>query len=325
MALLFFQLRRARGALALVFAALLASGCSYAVLPVPVDPPIATNQVRHVVVVSIDGLRADAIEAAGARNLQRMMREGAYTLEAQTISPSKTLPSHTSMLTGVSPAKHGITWNSDRTDDVGRVKVPTIFDLADSTGLGVAAFFGKAKFHHLMGGSRSDFRASAPVGAEVLLAPRMVEDVERYLKYRRPHLLFVHIADPDIAGHSIGWMSYPYRAAVRRADAAVGRILRAARARYGDDMVLIVTADHGGHGRTHGTDETVDKTIPWIAWGKGIVPGRISREVDTYDTAATVLWLLGIPRPDFWDGHAVTPAFAFTPPVRTEALAAGIR
>lgn len=324
MALLLVRLQHARGALALFFAALMASGCSYAILPVPVEPPIAANQVRHVVVVSIDGLRPDAIEAAGARNLRKLMREGAYTLEAQTISPSKTLPSHTSMLTGVSPAKHGITWNDDRTDVTGRVQVPTVFDLADSTGLRAAAFFGKAKFHHLMGGTRSDFHASAPTGAEVLLAPRMVEDVERYLKYRRPHLLFVHIADPDIAGHTIGWMSRPYRAAVRRADAAVGRILRAARARYGDDMVLIVTADHGGHGRTHGTDDAMDRTIPWIAWGKGIVPGRITREVDTYDTAATVLWLLGIPRPDFWDGEPVTPAFAFVPQARVEALA-GVR
>jgi predicted AlkP superfamily pyrophosphatase or phosphodiesterase len=301
------------------------AACAPATLHHSPDPRSADTHVRHVVVVSVDGLRPDAIETSGATHLPRMMREGAYTLRARTITPSKTLPSHTSMLTGVSPARHGITWNDDRVGHTGRVAVPTVFDLADSAGLRTAAFFGKAKFRHLVGEGDPGFWASTPRGAEVLLAPRMVEDVTRYLKYRDPELLFVHISDPDIAGHTLGWMSAPYRAAVRRADAAVGRIWQAARARYGDDMVLIVTADHGGHSRTHGTESDEDMTIPWIAWGKGITAGRISGDVSTFDTAATALWLLGVPRPDFWDGRPVTRAFAFGEERRTEAVAGGTR
>src|SRR5688572_11070084 len=54
----------------------------------------------HVIVMSIDGLRPDAIEKFGATTMQRLMKEGSYTLAARTIFPSKTLPSHTSMLTG---------------------------------------------------------------------------------------------------------------------------------------------------------------------------------------------------------------------------------
>jgi predicted AlkP superfamily pyrophosphatase or phosphodiesterase len=60
-------------------------------------PPVSVS--RHVV-VSIDGLRPDAISTYGAATLQRLMREGSYTLCASTIHPSTTLPSHTSMLTG---------------------------------------------------------------------------------------------------------------------------------------------------------------------------------------------------------------------------------
>lgn len=325
MSILIRPLRRVRAAAAALLAGALASGCAYAASTPGAGPALPERHVRHVVLVSIDGLRPDAIERAGATNLRRLMREGAYTLQASTISPSKTLPSHTSMLTGVGPAKHGITWNEDRVAETGRVKVPTVFDLADSAGLRTAAFFGKAKFRHLLGPADPDFWVSVPRGMEVLLAPRMVEDVERYLKYRGPDLLFVHISDPDIAGHTVGWMSAPYRAAVRRADAAVGRIRRAARARYGDQFVLIVTADHGGHGRTHGTDDAMDKTIPWIAWGAGIAPGRIAGRVDTYDTAATVLWLLGISRPAFWDGRPVTGAFAFGPDLAAQPVTGGVR
>ncbi|HEX7243661.1 MAG TPA: alkaline phosphatase family protein [Longimicrobiaceae bacterium] len=286
---------------------LLSSGCAAAVAGR--EPSLPERRVKHVVLVSVDGLRPDAIEASGARTIRSIMGEGAFTLEARTIFPSKTLPSHTSMLTGVSPAKHGITWNEDRVGETGRVAVPTVFDLADSAGLEVAAFFGKAKFHHLMGGGPTRFWATAPGGVEVFMAPRMVEDVERYLRFRKPDLLFVHLSDVDVAGHSVGWMSLPYRMAVRRADAAVARIRAAARARFGDDFVLLVTADHGGHGRNHGSDEAVDMTIPWMAWGKGVAPGRIAAPITTFDTAATVLWLLGVPRPDSWDGRPVTAAF----------------
>ena len=51
-------------------------------------------------------------------------------------------------------------------------------------------------------------------------------------------------------------------------------------------------------------------TIPWIAWGQGVRPGSLDNPpVRTMDTAATVLWLLGVPRPGDWAGEPVTRAF----------------
>lgn len=263
---------------------------------------------RHVVVISIDGLRPDAIEASGARNLQRMMEEGAYSLAARTIEPSRTLPSHTSMITGVRPEVHGITWNDEQVAAQGRVRVATIFDMADSANLHTAAFFAKAKFRHLIRPGAPD-QVEAPSGTEVILAPRMTQDVLHYLRYNRPDILFVHITDPDIAGHSAGWMTLPYRWAVRRADAAVEQIRRAAVRTFGGDVVVIVTADHGGHGRDHGTQRDEDVLIPWIVWGPGVDSGRIAQRIDTFDTAATVLWLLGVPVPARWEGRPVAAAF----------------
>lgn len=277
--------------------------------------PRAGAIAQHVVVISIDGLRPDAIAAAGASNLQRMMREGAYSLRAQTILPSRTLPSHTSMMTGVSPEVHGITWNDEQVEAQGRVRVATMFDMADSAHLHTAAFFGKAKFRHLIHGDAPD-EVEAPSGLEVVLAPRITQDVTHYLRFNDPDLLFVHLADPDIAGHSAGWMSLPYRWAVRRADAAVEQIRRAAVRRWGNDVLVIVTADHGGHGRDHGTERPEDVTIPWIAWGAGVQTGQIAAAIRTFDTAATALFALGVPVPARWEGRPVAAAF------RAEAVAA---
>jgi predicted AlkP superfamily pyrophosphatase or phosphodiesterase len=295
----------ARRAAALIVVPLLAAGC--AGNPAPGDVPRA-GIARHVVVISIDGLRPDAIEASGARNLQRMMGEGAYSLRARTIMPSRTLPSHTSMLTGVQPAVHGITWNDEQVDAQGRVRVATVFDMADSAHLHTAAFFGKAKFRHLIHGDAPD-EVEAPRGAEVVLAPRITQDVVQYLRFRKPDLLFVHIPDPDIAGHSAGWMTLPYRWAVRRADAAVEQIRRAAVRAYGTDFVMIITADHGGHGRDHGTAAPEDVNIPWIVWGAGVESGAIAAQINTFDTAATALWVLGVPVPTRWEGRPVATAF----------------
>jgi arylsulfatase A-like enzyme len=296
---------RAAAAAACLAALLVAAG--WALLR---SPSLPDARVGHVVVISIDGLRPDAIEAAGAPTLRRMMREGAYSLTARTVFPSATLPGHTSMLTGVSPAKHGVTWNWDRTEETGRVAVPTVFDLADSAGLAGAAFFGKSKLRQLLGdGGDGGPRVEGPEGEEVLEGWEVVQKAENHLRFRRPDLLFIHIVDPDLRGHSQGWMSEPYLRAVRHADELVGRIQETARARFGDDVVLIVTADHGGHARVHETRASSDMLIPWVAWGSGVAKGRLRGPVRTEDTAATVLWLLGIPRPAGWEGRPVTAAF----------------
>ena len=83
--------------------------------------------------------------------------------------------------------------------------------------------------------------------------------------------------------------------------------------------VIILTADHGSHdvknkdGKivgTHGSAETSDVTIPWVAWGKGVKEDyAITAPVVQYDTAATALWLLNIPVPDYFWGRPVTSAF----------------
>jgi predicted AlkP superfamily pyrophosphatase or phosphodiesterase len=265
---------------------------------------------KHVILISIDGLRADAIEAAGARTLLRLMGSGSATLDAQTTQPSRTLPSHTSMLTGVTPDIHGITWNSDRTDELGTVSVPTVFELAHQAGYHTAAFFSKSKFNHLVREGSLD-EVGVPNGG-VLSAARTVREAVRYMRHERPNLLFVHIADPDFMGHRVGWMSTLYRWAVREADAGVAEILEAAERTYGEgNFTVIVTADHGGHGRDHGTEDVADTTIPWISWGQGIRPDHhIAGDVHTVDTAATVLRVLGVAIPEQWMGVPVGEALA---------------
>ena len=275
----------------------------------------------HVVIISLDGLRPDAIAKFGARNLQRLMREGSYTLQAQTILPSKTLPSHTSMLTGVDADKHGITWNSEQVEEHGHVDVPTVFGLAKEAGLHTAAFFSKTKVHHLEVPKSLDYVRS-PKGGFLTgrwSAERTARYVEDYLESaaEAPNLIFVHIGEPDYAGHLFGWMSLVYGEAVRQADHAVGEVLDEANDRFGPgNYTVIVTADHGGHGKDHGSSDPRDTTIPWIVWGKGVQAGAaLPAGVRTMDTAATAMWLLSVETPSDWVGRPVAAAFTSAPVV----------
>lgn len=302
---------------ALTLAAALAAGCSPA--RYIVAPPGEVLQERwpesrvtsHVVLVSVDGLRPDAIRRYGLPTLRRLMREGSYTLDARTILPSKTLPSHTSMLTGQLPDAHGVLWNTVVTADADTIEAPTIFGVARAYGFRTAAFFSKPKFQPLQRSGTLDY-SQAPGGwFGGWSSERTVRDVAHRLETLRPNVLFVHLSDPDRAGHASGWMSPQYRRAVEKTDAALSRLLAAAEQVLGSgNYTLIVTADHGGHDFNHGSDDLRDVTIPWIAWGRGVTPGQLQDgSVHTTDTASTVLWLLGLTEPADWAGSPIMSAF----------------
>lgn len=283
----------------------------------------AGEHTDHVIVVSMDGLRPDAIERFGARTMLRLMAEGSYSLEATTILPSKTLPSHTSMLTGVEPEVHGITWNTEEMDDHGHVATPTIFQAARDAGFHTAAFFSKSKFQHLAVPGTLDY-VQAPDGwPGKWSANRTVDDAKRYLRSARPNLMFVHLGEPDFVGHVAGWMSAPYGWAVREVDSELAELLAAADEVFGaGNYTVLLTADHGGHGRDHGSVDARDVTIPWIAWGKGVESGvALAPGIRTMDTAATALWLLGVQPVGETTGRAITAAFAETPAVLAGAAA----
>lgn len=275
----------------------------------------AARLTPHVVIVSIDGLRPDAIEAFPAETLQRLVREGSYSLGATTIMPSKTLPSHTSMLTGQPPERHQVFWNTPLTAKAELVDLPTVFGLARARGYRTAAFFSKSKFQPLQQPGTLDY-SQAPGGwFGRWSSERTLADVERRLATLRPNLLFVHFADVDRAGHSAGWMSEAYGRALDRVDTALGRLMTLADTTYGaGNYTLIVTADHGGHDEDHGSDDPLDVTIPWIAWGRGVQGGELKgTPIRTMDTASTALWLLGVDEPADWMGMPVTAAFAPPP------------
>ena len=267
----------------------------------------------HVFIISIDGGKLAVIAQSDMPVLKQLVEEGACTWTASTIYPSVTLPSHTSMLTGVGPDKHHVLWNSWKPQK-GVVGVPTIFAEAKRAGFSTAMFVGKEKFRHLVQPGTVDEFEFGPAGLKkpsTVISRIVAEGAARYILEHKPNLCFIHFTDPDNAGHKYGWGSPQQIKAFSEVDAALAEIVKAIEAAgIRQESVVIITADHGGHGKTHGGKTPADMQIPWVAWGKSVKRGlTITEPVMTCDTAATALWLLGVPVPKGFDGKPVTSAF----------------
>jgi arylsulfatase A-like enzyme len=273
--------------------------------------------IERVVIISIDGLRPDRLLLANTPVLHAMIHEGAYTFWARTTAVSITLPSHTSMLTGVTPQKHGIEWNYDLPLRVPVYpRVPTIFELAHKCGYTTAMVAGKSKFSALAKPGTLDevFVPEQDCDTDAQVADEAV----KVILGAKPELLFVHFPVVDQMGHAHGWGSPEQLAAIGRADTAVGRVIAALeQAGVKEHTLVIVTADHGGAGRGHGADDPRSRHIPWIATGPGIKPGDLTQfaelEVRTEDTAATACYVLGLGQFPYFDGKPVLLAFENAP------------
>jgi predicted AlkP superfamily pyrophosphatase or phosphodiesterase len=266
-------------------------------------PQRPVPEIEHVLLISVDGCRPDVLLRAKTPNVHKLIESGSFTFWARTIPVAITLPSHASMLTGVGPEKHGITWNRQQEDaDVARPKVPTIFELAMRQGLSTGMVAGKSKF--------DGFGQVGHIGHAWTKAAKddqVAEQAVQMIRDYKPNLMFVHFPGADQAGHATGWASPQQVAALEKIDVQLGKVFAALDENdLRDKTVILLTADHGGAGRGHGIsgggaapDDPRSQHIPWVIAGPGIRknydlsqdPKLIVRQMDT---AATLLYLLGV-------------------------------
>jgi len=306
--------------------AIVLRGLSLAALSFCLFTGCAARRANHVFIISIDGGGPAVLQKAAMPTLDTLVSEGACSWTAQTIKPSLTLPSHTSMLTGVPMETHKMSWNGWVPTN-GTVKTPTVFAAAKRDELSTAMFAGKEKFRHLLQpGSLDHFSYDYSNSVVILKSDSGGPDVRKegsvftkivadqaadYIVRFKPNLCFIHLTDPDTVGHQFGWGSSEQLKSLADVDAGLTTILQAIRdAGIQRDSVILISADHGGHGKGHSRGTPEDTTIPWIAWGKGVKPTfTITEPISTCDTAATALWLLRVTPIATMEGKPVLSAF----------------
>jgi hypothetical protein len=284
--------------------------------------------IRHVLIISCDGMRPDVLLRADAPNIRKLMARGSFTFWARTIPVAITLPSHTSMLTGVYPERHGINWNDDQ-PTLGSPKVPTLFALAKKAGYTTAIATGKSKFSTLakpgvidwinvpLVKDEDDDAATTKVTSSFFSDTEVADHACAIIAAHKPDVMFIHFPGADKVGHAVGWGTKKQLDAVAEVDAGIGRVLGTLdKTGLADSTVIIVSADHGGAGRGHGgmalgapIDDPRSRHIPWICAGPGLrenydltEDGKLT--VNTVDTFATACYLMNIPPGDV-DGKPV--------------------
>lgn len=265
--------------------------------------------IERIVIVSIDGARPDLLLRANCPAVRSLMDAGSYSLWARTTAMSVTLPSHVSMLTGVTPQRHGILWNDELPLSTPVYpKFPTLFELAHAAGYSTALVSGKPKFKDMVRPGSVDWAFINEDKEDSLV----VSNAVKVIREHRPQVLVVHFPGPDVVGHARGWGGPEQIAALEASDAGIARILAALdELSLRQQTVVLVSADHGGAGRGHGPDDPRSRHIPWIITGPGIRKNYdLTREprldINTEDTFATACFLLALklPKPNI-DGRVV--------------------
>ncbi|MBQ8080350.1 MAG: alkaline phosphatase family protein [Clostridia bacterium] len=255
--------------------------------------------MRKVILISIDGMRPDGWTGCGHPFVERMMSLGSYALDARTVFPSVTLPCHLSLFHSVVPQRHGVLSNQ-YLPFVHPVK--GLFELIADQGLDSAMFYGweplrdvsrpgslrYAEFIH----SYSDEHTDA------LLTDRALACIRAH----HSDFVFLYMVETDEkGGHDNGWMTEAY---LQRIAAAIDNVRRVYE-QAGDEYTILVTADHGGHDRMHGTDSKEDMTIPICLIGPGFAPARRLKDVSILDLAPTVASCLELHVPKEWEGKSL--------------------
>ena len=241
---------------------------------------VAQSRPASVVVISVDGMKPEYVTQADQHGLRipvlrTFLKQGTYAEGVVGVVPTVTYPSHTTMVTGVWPAEHGVldntvfdplrehpnTWYWDYSD----IRVPTLYTAADAAGLKTAKVGWPVTInapidYNIAEGTQSehtDKPAGSPYRPIDLLeqigvhpSPSTDQDVTKtdeaiaILRKFHPDLLLVHLTDMDHQEHEHSPFSPEANASLEVIDAQIGRIQQAALLADPQTRVAVVS-DHG--------------------------------------------------------------------------------
>lgn len=262
-----------------------------------------------VLIVGIDGARADVMERVAARPgsaLGALARRGAWTFRARTPA-AQSGPAWATILTGGGIERHGVRDNDFRPNTLASCP----------------------HFATRLGGRRGEYKTAsivnwAPIN-EHLVDPRDVQVTEEHRSDARVctratqllehdgdlDALFVHLDAVDAVGHRACYSRWSplYRWAARRADRMLGAMMDAVarrRTRREERWLVISVSDHGGRWFGHGADDDANRRVHLVLGGDGVAPRRLDDGRTVADVAVSALAHLGAALDASWalDGVA---------------------
>lgn len=305
--------------------------------------PAAPARQPNVLLVTFDTTRADHVGWGGGKPgvtpmLDGMARRGARFNTCLTAQPL-TLPSHTSILTGLYPTHHGVRNNGTYVVAEEQITLAERLKAAGyETHATISAFVLDSQFgldqgfdsydDDLSGGPKQKLFMFKETPADVTTI-RAVTWLRNRPKKDAPFFLWIHYFDPHAdyeppADSRALFPGDPYSAEIHHTDRELGRVFKELDV-MGQlaDTLFVFTSDHGDglgeHGeKTHGIFIYESTTrVPLLISGPGVPADRaLEPVVRTVDIVPTVLDLVGVPVPEGLDGASLRPLWEGTAPPR---------
>lgn len=275
---------------------------------------------KRVLLIGLDGICVEGLRKARTPRIDGLLAEGVASMSTRVVMPSVTLPNWTSHLTGSGPEQHGVVDNSWTKD---KFVLPSV--ARDADGYYPSAFKvlkdaipeARTAFYYNWINLFYPYNERYIDESLYLENDAYVPYYDRALEFMRenrdhPTLVFLYSVHTDHAGHRYKWMSPEYIRSIEEADAEIGRLLDRMREEgLYDDSHIMFLSDHGGIEYGHGGVTTHEMIVPWGIAGPGIARGvEMTSTNNTVNTAAVVLHLFGVERPDCWTGEVPDEIFA---------------
>jgi len=256
--------------------------------------------MKPIALIVVDGMRPDGLLQANTSTLKRLMLTCSYSMQVRSVLPSWTLPCITSLMWGVAPATHGTCTNTFASY---QWRVPGLIDLLHAGGYRTAAFMNWEPLRDISRPGALDLSICLNSSESSTLAlgesdADLVALAGNALKRQPADFTFCYLGCVDTAGHRYGWMSPEYIRAIENVDFCIERLLDA----LPDETTVLITADHGGTGFSHGSDSDEELTIPLIAVGSSFAKGEFDVPISLLDIAPTIAACAGLTPPAEWEG-----------------------
>jgi predicted AlkP superfamily pyrophosphatase or phosphodiesterase len=219
---------------------------------------------NKVLIIGIDGCRADALEKAYTPNLDSLRNSGIYCPTSWQLGKTKSGPGWSSMLTGVWDSKHNVCDNKFSSHNFDNYPfLPSYLKRLDAT-----------KSSALVVGWKALFHVSKNRGWDKCIKGKNDNDcqkqITKLLKEADFDINMVHFNDVDFAGHTTGFEldNQKYINAIEEVDRKIGELLKAIKSRpnaQNENWLIISSTDHGGTGKHHSGNSIEERKIWWIA------------------------------------------------------------
>ena len=219
---------------------------------------------NKVLIIGIDGCRADALEKAHTPNLDSLKKSGIYCATSWQLGKTKSGPGWSSMLTGVWDLKHNVTDNQFSNHNFEEFPFfPSYVKRLDASKKSV-----------LVVGWKSLFKISKNKGWDSCLKGKNDNDclskTIKLLKNESFDVNMIHLNDVDFAGHTTGFEleNKNYIKAIEEADRKIGKLLNTIKNRpnfKNENWLILSSTDHGGKGKHHSGNSIEERKVWWIA------------------------------------------------------------